>query len=108
MQEGDTKEATGTAGTPGEAQHPPPPALTPMTADQDPRRGDPSESDVAACALRCGPPGAPDVAGGVHADDEIQGRAVMENTGPGAAQECLRHYPVVVLSHSLIRDPLCP
>ena len=64
-----------------------------MTADQDPRRGDPSASNVPACALRCGPPGAPDVAGGVHADDEMQGRDVMENTGPGAAQECLTPHP---------------
>ena len=72
---------------------PPPPALTPMTANQDPRRGDPSGSDVPACALRCGPRGASDVAGGVHADDEIQGRDVMENTGPGAAQECLTPHP---------------
>ena len=96
-QEGGTKEAVGTAGTLGEAQQSPPPphppALTPMTDDQDPRRGDPSGSDVPACALRCGPPGAPDVAGGVHADDEIQGRDVMENTGPGAAEECLTPHP---------------
>ena len=54
--EGGTKEAIGTAGTLGEAQQslrPPtyPPASTPMTADQDPRRGDPSGSDVPACAL---------------------------------------------------------
>ena len=71
----------------------PPPALTPMTADQDPRRGDPSGSDVPACALRCGPPGAPDVAGGVHADDENQGQDVMQNTGPGAAEQCLAPHP---------------
>ena len=93
MPEGDTKEATGTVGTSGEAKQcpppHPPPALTPMTADQDPLRGDPSESDVPACALRCRPPGAPGVACGVHADDEIEGRDVMENTGPSAAQECL-------------------
>ena len=64
-----------------------------MNADQDPRRGDPSESDIPAGALRCGPPGAPDVPGGVHADDEIQGRDVMESTDPGAAQECLTPHP---------------
>ena len=96
--EGGTKEAIGTAGTLGEAQHsppppPPPPALTPMTADQDPRRGDRSASNVQACALRCGPPSAPEVARGVHVDDENQGRDVMENTGPGAAEECLMPHP---------------
>ena len=83
MQEGDTKEAIGTAGIPGDAQQPPPPhppALTPVTADQDPRRADPRESDVPACALRCGPQGAPGVAECVHADAEIEGRDVMENT----------------------------
>ena len=95
--EGDTKEAIGTAGTLGEAQQPPPPhpllASTPMTADQDPRRRGPSASNVPACALRCGPPGAPEVAGGVHADDENQGREVMENIGTGAAEECLTPHP---------------
>ena len=93
--EGGTKEAIATVGTLGEAQQPPPPpsASTPMTADQDPRRGDPSASNVPACALRCGPPGAPEVAGGVHADDEDQGREVMENIGPGAAEECLTPHP---------------
>ena len=55
-QEGGTKEAIGTAGTLREAQQSPPPpphppVLTPMTADQDPRRGDPSGSDVPA--VRC-------------------------------------------------------
>ena len=64
-----------------------------MTADQDPRRGDPSASNVPACALRCGPPGAPEVACGVHADNENQGREVMENMGPGAAEECLTPHP---------------
>ena len=94
-----TKEAIGRAGTLGEAQQSPPPtpppALTPMTADQDPRRGDPSVngSDVPACALRCGPLGAPEVAGGVHADDENQGRDIMENTGPVAVEECLTPHP---------------
>ena len=34
---------------------PPPPPLTPMTADQDPRRGDPSESDVPAVTAVSGP-----------------------------------------------------
>ena len=74
-----------------QSNNPPPPHPPPtlIIADQDPRRGDPSESDVLACALRCGPQGAPGVADGVHADDEIQGRDVMENTGPGVAQECL-------------------
>ena len=91
--EGGTKEAIGTAGTLGEAQQPPPPpASTPMSANQDPRRGHPSASNVPACALRCGPLGAPEVAG-VHADDENQGREVMENVGPGAAEECLTPHP---------------
>ena len=93
MQDEDTKEATGTAGILGDAQQcpppPPPRALTPITAHEDPRRGDPSECGVPACALRCRPQGAPGVAGGVHANDEIEGRDLMENTGPGAAQECL-------------------
>ena len=64
-----------------------------MIADHNLRRGDPSGSDVPACALRCAPPGAPNVAGGVHADDEIQGRDGMENTGPSAAQECPTPHP---------------
>ena len=93
MQEGDTKDATGAGGIHGDAQQcltpQPPPPLTPMTADQDPPRGDPSESDVPACALRCGPQGAPSVADGVHGDDEIEKRDVTEDTGPGVAQECL-------------------
>ena len=59
-----------------------------MTPDQDPRSGDPSASNVPACALRCGPLGAPEVAGGVHADDEV-----MENIGPGAADECRTPHP---------------
>ena len=50
-------------------------------------------SDVPACALRCGPPGAPDVAGGVHADDENHSRDVMENTGLGAVEEWLTPHP---------------
>ena len=95
--EGGTKEAIGTAGTLGEAQQwppaHPPPALTPMTADKDPRRGDPRASNVPACSMRCGPPSAPEVPRGVHADDENQGRDVMENTGPGAAEECLTPHP---------------
>ena len=93
MQEGDTQEAIGTTGIPGDAQQclppQPPPLLTPMTVDQDPRRGAASESDVPACALRCGPQGAPGVADGVHGDDEIEGRDIMENTSPGVAQGCL-------------------
>ena len=45
--------------------------------------------------VRCDvdPPGAPEVAGGVHADDENQGRQVMENTGPVVAKECLTPHP---------------
>ena len=74
-----------------------------MTAGQDPPKGYPSESDVPAFALRCGPQGAsgcvpgvigaPSVADGVHGDDEIEERDVTEDTGPdgihGVAQECL-------------------
>ena len=107
LQEGDTKEAIGTAGIRGVVMHSnaPPPLYptpsTPMTADQDPRRDDPSESDVPACALQCGPQGAPGVADGVHADDEILGRVVLENTGPGVAQECLSpHSGCGVESHA--------
>ena len=113
MQEGDTKEAIGTDGIRGDAQHclppQPPPPLTPMTADQDPRRDDPSESDVPACALRCGPHGAPGVAYGVHGDDEIEGREMMENTRPGVAQECLTAHSrcgVEALSHQGSPVPL--
>ena len=55
MKEGDATEATGAGGIHGDAQQcltsQPPPPPTFITADQDPPRGDPSESDVPACAL---------------------------------------------------------
>ena len=68
---------------------PPPHPQHLLTGDEDPCKGDPSESDAPARALRCGPQGAPGLADGVHADDEIEGRGAMENTGPTVAQECL-------------------
>ena len=73
-----------------------------MSADQDHPTGDPSESDVAACALRRGHQGAlggvpddigaPSVADGVHGDDQMGEQDITEVTGPsgihGVAQEC--------------------
>ena len=113
MQEGDTKEAIGTGGIHGDAQQcltsQPPPPPTPMTVDHGPRRGDASESDVLACALRCGLQGAPSVAHGVHGDDEIEEGDIMEITGPGVAQECLTPHSgcgVVTLSDQVLLVPL--
>ena len=107
MQEGDMKEATGAGAIHGDAQQcltpQPPPPPSPVSADQDPPRGDPSESDAPTCALRRGPQGAsggvlddmgaPSVADGVHGDDQMEERDITQVTGPGSihgvAQECL-------------------
>ena len=85
----------------------PPPPQDPMTLDQDPLNGDPSESNVPTCALRIGPQGTsrgvasdigtPSDASGVHRDDQMTEGDMKEATGAGAihvdAQQCLTPQP---------------
>ena len=75
----------------------PPPPLGPVTPDQDAPRGDPSQSDVPACALRLrsqgtsgGVPcdkGTPNDACAVHQDGGLKEAAGTAST-PGEAQQC--------------------
>ena len=78
-----------------------------MTPDQDPLRGDPSQSDVPACAQRLGPQGTsggvpgdigtPSDARGVHGDDHMEEGDMKEDPGPsgihGDAQQCITPPP---------------
>ena len=80
----------------------PPPPQDPMTPDHDPPRGDPSQSDVLASALRLGSQdtssgvpchkGTPRDAGAVHQNDQMQEGDTKEAIGtagiPGDAEQC--------------------
>ena len=80
-----------------------PPGLEPynQATVQETLAGHPDCNGTLQCALNscrvlfatAGMVATHEVAGGVHADNENQGREVMENIGPGAAEECLTPHP---------------